>query len=96
VSELLCAKQARSANHITRSVSRLSNWFLYTNVFVYVLDTEHRRKETNWKRLGCVQPNSNSGQVHRTVSGGELDSVQCAKLVRVKRPLSGLDGGVRL
>jgi hypothetical protein len=21
----------------------------------------------NWKRLGCVQPNSNSGQVHRTV-----------------------------
>jgi hypothetical protein len=34
VSELLCAKQARSANHLTRYVSRLSNWFLYTNVFV--------------------------------------------------------------
>jgi hypothetical protein len=33
-SELLCAKQARSANHITRYVSGLSNWFLYTNVFV--------------------------------------------------------------
>jgi hypothetical protein len=33
VSELLCAKQARSANHITRYVSRPSNWFLYTNVF---------------------------------------------------------------
>jgi hypothetical protein len=26
-----------------------------------------RRKETNWKRLGCVQLNSNTGQVHRTV-----------------------------
>jgi hypothetical protein len=34
VSELLCAKQARSANHITRYVSKFSNWFLYTNVFV--------------------------------------------------------------
>jgi hypothetical protein len=34
VSELLCAKQAKSVNHITRYVSRLSNWFLYTNVFV--------------------------------------------------------------
>jgi hypothetical protein len=32
-----------------------------------VLETEQRRKETNWKRLGCVQPNNNSGQVHRTV-----------------------------
>jgi hypothetical protein len=32
-----------------------------------VLETELRRKETNWKRLGCVQPNTNSGQVHRTV-----------------------------
>jgi hypothetical protein len=34
VSELLCAKQAISANHITRYVSRLSNWFLYTNIIV--------------------------------------------------------------
>jgi hypothetical protein len=32
-----------------------------------VLETEQRRKETNWKRLGCVQPNNSSGQVHRTV-----------------------------
>jgi hypothetical protein len=32
-----------------------------------VLEIEQRRKETNWKRLGCVQPNSNSSQVHRTV-----------------------------
>jgi hypothetical protein len=33
---------------------------------------------------------------HRTVSGGALDSVRCARLVCVKSPLSGLDGGVRL
>jgi hypothetical protein len=52
-----------------------------------VLETEQRRKETNRKRLDCVQPNSNSGQVHRTVrwctglSGGAPDSVRCARLV---------------
>jgi hypothetical protein len=49
-----------------------------------VLETEQRRKETNWKRLGCVQPNSNSGQVHQTLSGAPGWSL-------VKRPLSGKD-----
>jgi hypothetical protein len=34
--------------------------------------------------------------VHRTVSSGAPDSVRCARLVLVNRPLSGLDGGVRL
>jgi hypothetical protein len=34
--------------------------------------------------------------VHWTVPGGALDSVRCARLVRVNSPLSGLDGGVRL
>jgi hypothetical protein len=34
--------------------------------------------------------------VHRTVSGGAPNSVQCARPVSVNRPLSGLDGGVRL
>jgi hypothetical protein len=47
-----------------------------------------RRKETNWKRLGCVQLNSNTGQVHRTV--------RWCRLVRVNSPLSGLDGGIWL
>jgi hypothetical protein len=47
-----------------------------------VLETVLRRKESNCKRLGCVQPNSNS--------------VQCARLVRVNSSLSGFDDGVRL
>jgi hypothetical protein len=60
-----------------------------------VLETEQRRKETNWKRLGCVQPNSSSGQVHWIVRW-------CTRLSGalgwspMKRPLSGIDGGVRL
>jgi hypothetical protein len=54
------------------------------------------------KRLGSVQPTPtrlgtpDCPVVHRTVSGGALDSVRCARLVRVNSLLSGLDGGVRL
>jgi hypothetical protein len=33
---------------------------------------------------------------HTGLSSGAPDSVRCARLVRVKRLLSGLDGGVRL
>jgi hypothetical protein len=34
------------------------------------------------EKLGCVQLNSNSGQVHRTVFSGAPNSVRCARLVR--------------
>jgi hypothetical protein len=54
-----------------------------------------RRRESNCKRLGCVQPNSSSAW-HTGLSGGAPDSVWCARLVRVNSPLSGFDGGVRL
>jgi hypothetical protein len=44
-------------------------------------------KEKDWKRVGCVQPTAAqsgcTGQclvVHRTVFGGALDSVWCARL----------------
>jgi hypothetical protein len=47
-----------------------------------VLEIEQRRKETNWKRLGCVQPISNSGQVHRTV--------RCARLVSGENAALGI------
>jgi hypothetical protein len=60
-----------------------------------VLETEQRIKEINRKGLGCVQPKSNSGQVHRTVrwctglSGGAPDSVRCARLVSDKSAALG-------
>ena len=47
-----------------------------------MLEIEQRRKETNWKRLGCVQPISNSGQVHRTV--------RCARLVSGENAALGI------
>jgi hypothetical protein len=37
--ELLCAKQAKSANHMTRYVSRLSTLFLLLTYCVLVLET---------------------------------------------------------
>jgi hypothetical protein len=46
-----------------------------------VLETVLRRKESNCKRLGCVQPNS-SAAWHTGLSGGAPDSVWCARLVR--------------
>jgi hypothetical protein len=60
-----------------------------------VLETVLRRRESNCKRLGCVQPNSSSVW-HTGLSGGAPDSVRCARLVRMNSPLSGFDGGVQL
>jgi hypothetical protein len=60
-----------------------------------VLETMLRRRESNCKRLGCVQPNSSSAW-HTGLCGGAPDSVRCTKLVRVNSPLSEFDGGVRL
>jgi hypothetical protein len=44
-----------------------------------VLETEKIRKEKNCKRLGWVQPKSNSAW-HTGLSGGASDSVRCARL----------------
>jgi hypothetical protein len=60
-----------------------------------VLEIVLRRRESNCKRLGCVEPNSSSSW-HTGLSGGAPDSVRCARLVRVNSLLSGFDGGVRL
>jgi hypothetical protein len=60
-----------------------------------VLETVLKKRESNCKRLGCVQPNSNSAW-HTRLSGGAPDSVRCARLVRVNLPLSGFNGGVWL
>jgi hypothetical protein len=60
-----------------------------------VVETVLRIRESNCKRLGCVQPNSSSAW-HTRLSDGAPDSVRCARLVRVNSPLSGFDGGVRL
>jgi hypothetical protein len=50
-----------------------------------VLESEKRQKE---KRVGCVQPTVvESGCTG--LSGGAPDSVRCARLALVKRPLSG-------
>jgi hypothetical protein len=54
-----------------------------------VLETQRRRKEKRWKRLGCVQPRLSSVW-HTGLSGGAPDSVRCARLTRVKWPLSGI------
>jgi hypothetical protein len=60
-----------------------------------VLETMLRKRESNCKRLGCVQPNSSSAW-HTRLSGGAPDSVRCVRLVRVNSLLSGFDSGVRL
>jgi hypothetical protein len=60
-----------------------------------VLETVLKKRESNCKRLGCVQPNSSSAW-HTGLSGGAPDSVWCARLVRVNLSLSGFDGDVRL
>jgi hypothetical protein len=60
-----------------------------------VLEIVLRRRESNCKRLGCVQQNFSSVW-HTGLSDGAPDSVRCARLVRVNLPLSGFDGGVRL
>jgi hypothetical protein len=60
-----------------------------------VLETVTKEEEKKWKGLGSVQPNLSSVW-HTGLSGGAPDSVPCARLVSDKRPLSGVDDGVRL
>jgi hypothetical protein len=43
-----------------------------------MLETEKRRKEKRWKRLGCVQPRLSSVW-HTGLSGGASDTVRCAR-----------------
>jgi hypothetical protein len=51
----------------------LVHWFLCTNIFVKVLETEkRRRKEKRCKRLGYVQPRLSSVW-HTGLSGGAPD-----------------------
>jgi hypothetical protein len=62
---------------------------------IQVLETVTKEEEKKMEKLGSMQPILSS--VWQTgQSGGAPDSVRCAKLVRVERPLSGLDGGLRL
>jgi hypothetical protein len=84
--------EEKSANQDMRYVSRLSTLFW---VLTYFCLSARNRKRKNCKRLGCVQPKSSSAW-HTGLSGGAPDSVWCARLVRVNRSLSGLNGGVRL
>jgi hypothetical protein len=60
-----------------------------------VLEIVQRRRESNCKRLGCVQQNSSLAW-HTGLSGGAPDSVRCVRLVHVNSPFSGFDGGVWL
>jgi hypothetical protein len=62
---------------------------------IQVLETVTKEEERKREKLGSMQPIFSSVW-HTGLSGGAPDSVQCARLVRVKRPLSGLDSGVRL
>jgi hypothetical protein len=45
-----------------------------------VLETVLRRRGSNCKRIGCVQPKSSSAW-HTGLSGGAPDSVWCARMV---------------
>jgi hypothetical protein len=62
---------------------------------IQVLETVTKEEERKREKLGSMQPIFSSVW-HTGLSGGAPDSVQCARLVRVKRLLSGLDSGVRL
>jgi hypothetical protein len=74
VSELLCAKQARSANHITRYVSRLSNWFLYTNVFCLSVRNGAEKKRNKLEKTWLCA-------AKQQLWSGAPDSVRCTRLV---------------
>jgi hypothetical protein len=66
--------------------------WLCTNMIIQVLETVTKEeKEKTW----LCAANSFSTW-HTGLSGGASDSVRCARLVHVKRLLSGLDDGVRL
>jgi hypothetical protein len=62
---------------------------------IQVLETVTKEEERKREKLGSMQPIFSSAW-HTGLSGGASDNVWCARLVRVKRPLSGLDDGVRL
>jgi hypothetical protein len=62
---------------------------------IQVLETVSKEEERKREKLGSIQPILSSVW-HTGLSSGAPDSVECARLVRVKRPLSRLDGGVRL
>jgi hypothetical protein len=62
---------------------------------IKVLETVTKEEERKREKLGSMQPILSSVW-HTGLSGGAPDSVWCARLVRVKSPLSGLDSGVRL
>ena len=66
-----------------------------TNMVIQVLETVTKEEERKREKLGSMQPILSSAW-HTGLSGGAPDSVRCARLVRVKRPLSRLDGDVRL
>jgi hypothetical protein len=63
----------------TRYVSRLSELFLSTNMFVQVLETVQRKEKRIWKRIDCEQPTSAQAW-HTGLSDGAPDSVRSARL----------------
>jgi hypothetical protein len=64
-------------------------------MIIQVLETTTKEDKMERKIIGSVQPIFSSVW-HTGLSGGASDSVRCARLVRVKRMLLGLDDGVRL
>jgi hypothetical protein len=68
---------------------------LCTNMVIQVLETVTKEEERKRENLGSIKPILSSVW-HTGLSGGAPDSVRCARLVRMKLPFSGLDGGVRL
>jgi hypothetical protein len=62
---------------------------------IQVLETVTKEEERKREKLGSMQPILSSFW-HTGLSGGAPDSVRCTRLVRVKSPLLGLDGSVRL
>jgi hypothetical protein len=59
-------------------------------MIIQVLET--MTKEEKQKTWLCAANSSSAW--HTGLSSGAPDTVRCARLVHVKRPLSGLDGGI--
>jgi hypothetical protein len=83
VSEIICAKQAKGANHVTRYVSRLSTLFLSTNIYcLSARNRENKRRkglQVTWLCTAEVQ----LSLAHRTVRCARLDSGEQAALRRI-------------
>jgi hypothetical protein len=67
VSEILCAKQAKGANHVTRYISRLSTLFLSTNIYCLSIRNREKKRKKGLQMTWLCTAEVQLSLAHRTV-----------------------------